>query len=162
MFLFWWPAISFKGWQWCKGPAALQPPNWTHLLLQPSTSMQPARTPSPETVLMIPRRAPSSQSSYFQLIAPRSPYPHRIHHPRPLLMLIQTPYASPNLTWQTISWAITILLIQSLEEAEDFSGLYNNTGSWYVGHPQFSTAPDWESGIAAKPRKNIKIVLVSF
>lgn len=54
-----------------------------------------------------------------------------------------------NLTWWASSWAI-IIVIQSLEDAEDLSGSYNNADSRYVVNPQFSIAPDWKSGIAAK------------
>lgn len=60
----------------------------------------------------------------------------------PLLFLL-------NLTWWASSWAI-IIVIQSLEDAEDLSGSYNNADSRYVVNPQFSIAPDWKSGIAAK------------
>lgn len=81
-------------------------------------------------------------------------------HSDPSLLLL-------NLTWWASSWAITIV-IQSLEETEDFSGSYSNADSRYVVNPQFSIAPDWKSGIAAKSRKryktkqNIKILLGLF
>lgn len=45
------------------------------------------------------------------------------------------------------------IVIHSLEDAEDFSGSYNNADSRYVVSPQFSIAPDWKSGIAAKSRR---------
>lgn len=48
------------------------------------------------------------------------------------------------------------IVIHSLEDAEDFSGSYNNADSRYVVSPQFSMAPDWKSGIAAKSRRDNK------
>lgn len=47
-----------------------------------------------------------------------------------------------------------IMVMPSLSEAEDLWGSKNRADSLYVVKPQFSIAPDWKSGMAARSVRN--------